>query len=128
MNRINEKINLKNLKKALRAAWNKETSWTGKFNPKNPAADQCRATSAVVQKLLGGKILYAVIKKRPFISHFWNRLPNGKEIDFTARQFPKNVIIPKGTEVSKEEVMSAPRIKKTYPLLLARIKQYFIIP
>jgi len=120
-------INQKNLEKALRAAWSEKTSWTGRFNPKNTSADQCRVTSAVVQKLLGGKILFCIIKKRPLVSHFWNRLPNGKEEDFTRGQFSKSVIIPKGTAVPLKEVLSAPRIKKTYPLLLLKVKSYLNI-
>lgn len=117
-------VNIKNLGRALRASWSKETSWTGRFNPKNPSANQCRVTAAVVRTLLGGKILFAVIKKRPFISHFWNQLPNDKEVDFTLEQFPKNVKIPKGRVISFKEALSAPRIKKTYPLLLARVKSF----
>ncbi|MFA5128597.1 MAG: hypothetical protein WC445_01370 [Patescibacteria group bacterium] len=118
------KINIKNLRSAFRATWSAETSWTKKFDPKNPATGQCRVTAAVAHTFLGGKILYAVIKKLPFVSHFWNRLPNGKEIDFTRDQFPENVIIPKGTVVSIKEVLSAPQIKKTYPLLLAKVKSF----
>lgn len=118
------KINIKNLERAFRVSWSAETSWTGRFNPKNLSANQCRVTSAVVQNLLGGKILYAVIKKRPFVSHFWNRLPNGKEIDFTREQFSKSIKIPKGRVISVKETLAAPRIKKTYPILLNRVKSY----
>ena len=106
------KINIKKLERALLASWSKETSWTKNFDPINPSANQCRVTSAVVRELLGGEILFTVIKKRPLVSHFWNRLPNGKEMDFTRDQFLKNVIIPKGTIVPIKEVLSAPRIKK----------------
>ncbi|MFA5413353.1 MAG: hypothetical protein WC348_02340 [Patescibacteria group bacterium] len=127
MKKIDKKINYKNISKAFLASWSKETSWTGKFDPKNPSADQCRVTAAVVQTLFGGKILFAVIKKRPLVSHFWNRLPNGKEIDFTLKQFPKSIIVPKGTVVSIKKVLSAPRIKKTYPLLLAKVKSFLKI-
>jgi hypothetical protein len=125
MNKVNKKINSKNLEIALRASWSKETSWTKNFDPKNPAADQCRVTAAVVQSLLGEEILFAIIKKRPLITHFWNCLPNGKEIDFTRRQFPKNIRIPEGTAITFDKVMDTPRIKKTYPLLLSRVKAYF---
>jgi hypothetical protein len=125
MEKVNKKINYKNLERALRTAWSAETSWTKNFDPENPTADQCRVTAAVIQTLLGGKILFAIIKKRPLITHFWNRLPNGKEIDFTREQFSKNIKIPKGRAVSVRETLSAPRIKKTYPVLLAKVK-YFL--
>jgi hypothetical protein len=118
------KITIKKLERVLREAWSKETSWTGRFDPKNPSADQCRVTAAVVRELLGGKILFAVIKKRPLVTHFWNRLPNGKEVDFTREQFPGDIKIPKGRVVSFREVMAAPRIKKIYPLLLSAVKDY----
>jgi hypothetical protein len=118
------KINQKNLEKALRASWSEKTSWTKNFDPENPSTDQCRVTSAVVRELLGGEILFTVIKKRPLVSHFWNRLPNGKEVDFTREQFSKNIKIPKGRVVSFKKTMAVPRIKKTYPLLLSMVKDY----
>jgi hypothetical protein len=121
MKKIDKKINYKNISKALLASWSKETSWTGKFDPKNPSADQCRVTAAIVQTLLGGKIFFCIIKKRPLVSHFWNRLPNGKKIDFTCGQFSKNIKIPRGKTVSFSETLNAPRMKKTYPLLLSKV-------
>ena len=127
MKKAATKINKKNLKQALRVTWSEETSWTKNFDPKNPSADQCRVTAAVVRTLLGGKILFTVIKKRPFVSHFWNRLPNGKEIDFTLEQFHKNIKIPKGRVMSFKEATAAPRIKKTYPPFLKAIKKYLKI-
>jgi len=117
------RINIGNLRQAFQASWSAETSWTKKFDPKNPATDQCRVTTAVAHKLLGGKIIFAVIKKRPLVSHFWNKLPNGKEIDFTKDQFSKNIKIPNGKIISLKKTLTAPRIKKTYPLLLSRVKK-----
>lgn len=127
MSRTTEKINPKNIEQAFRKSWSAETSWTKKFNPKNPPANQCRVTAAVAHTLLGGKILFAVIRKRPFMSHFWNKLPGGKEIDFTKEQFSKDIKIPEGKVISFKETVSAPQIKKTYPILLARVKSYLKI-
>jgi len=124
MKKNDKKINCKNIKQALQVVWSTETSWTKNFDPKNPAANQCRVTATVVQTLLGGKILFAIIKKRPFISHFWNKLPNGKEIDFTREQFSKNIKIPKGRDISFNEALNAPRMEKTYPLLLSKVLAY----
>lgn len=78
---------------ALRASWTPETSDDpDAWNPDNPAAGQCIATTLVIQGLHGGEIVIADVldadgtplKRR---GHAWNRLPSGEEIDFTYSQF-----------------------------------------
>lgn len=119
------KITPKNLQKAFEASWAKDTCWPKCFNPKNLSAGHCRVTSAVAYTLLGGEILFATISKKPLYTHFWNRLPDGKEYDFTKGQFDKNVKIPKGKKISFKKVMDAPQMKKTYSILLERVKKYY---
>jgi hypothetical protein len=89
---------------AVRAAWSRETcddvdlaDWT----PANPARGQCGATALTVHDLLGGELLLAEVL-RPDGSrqgvHWWNRLPDGTEVDLTRAQF------------APDEVVQAPRV------------------
>ncbi|MBY0449833.1 MAG: hypothetical protein K2X01_04320 [Cyanobacteria bacterium] len=55
-------------------------------------AGHCNAVAYCVQKLYGGVILQATVHyqlngKPKRTSHFWNRLPNGIEIDYSASQW-----------------------------------------
>ncbi|MDO8520803.1 MAG: hypothetical protein Q7S52_01695 [bacterium] len=57
----------------------------------NPLYAHCAVVSLVAQDLFGGELLRASLK--PFHefahmgSHYWNRLPDGTEVDFTEQQF-----------------------------------------
>ncbi|MGY1689240.1 YunG family protein [Geodermatophilus sp. SYSU D01105] len=94
---------------AVRAAWCIETcddvdvaDWT----PEDPARGQCGATALTVHDLLGGELLLAEVR-RPDGSlqgvHWWNRLPDGTEVDLTREQF------------APSEVVQAPRVVERPP-------------
>lgn len=77
---------------ALRASWTPDTSDDpDAWNPDNPAAGQCIATTLVIQALYGGEIVVADVRLADGTvrdrGHTWNRLPSGEEIDFTYGQF-----------------------------------------
>ncbi len=80
------KLTPKNIQKAFKVLWSEETCWPNYWDPKNPAAGHCRVTSAVVYTLFGGEILFAEIQSKPLYTHFWNKLPNGKEYDFKEKR------------------------------------------
>lgn len=82
-------ISIKELERAFRAVWSAKTSWTGKFNPKNPSANQCRITSAVAQNLLGGKILFAIIKNGHLFPIFGTACRTVKKLILPAGSFRK---------------------------------------
>ncbi|MGY1653083.1 YunG family protein [Geodermatophilus sp. SYSU D01119] len=78
---------------AVRAAWCRETcdpadlaDWT----PVNPARGQCGPTALLVHDLFGGELLLAEVLhpdgSRQGV-HWWNRLPDGREVDLTLEQF-----------------------------------------
>jgi hypothetical protein len=94
---------------AVRAAWCLETcddvdvaAWT----PEKPARGQCGATALTVHDLLGGELLLAEVL-RPDGSrqgvHWWNRLPDGTEVDLTREQF------------APDELVQAPRVVERPP-------------
>ncbi len=67
------------------AAWTPETSSDPSgWSPDNRAWGQCAVTALVVQDRFGGVLLRTVNEGA---SHYWNRLPNGDEVDLTRDQF-----------------------------------------
>ena len=75
---------------AVRASWDRQTSDTpDRWDPGNPERDQCGATSLVVHDHLGGDLLHVEVftDGAPTDHHYWNRLPDGTEVDFTRGQF-----------------------------------------
>lgn len=68
----------------IAAAWAAETSTHESWSPDNPAAGQCAVTALVVQDVYGGDLLRVVNEGE---SHYFNRLPDGREVDLTRGQF-----------------------------------------
>ena len=71
------------LRARLEVAWNAETS-AGGYSAETPSTGQCAVTSMIVQDLLGGELIRVI---NMGISHYYNRLDNGVEIDLTRDQF-----------------------------------------
>src|SRR6185436_8318353 len=51
---------------------------------KSPLAGHCGIVAVVVQGLFGGEIIEGSYRSS---RHYWNRLPDGREIDMTSCQF-----------------------------------------
>jgi hypothetical protein len=80
------------LERAFARAWSDETcapedraSWT----PQNAARGQCITTAVVVHDFLGGELVRGEVQVDGVRVdyHWWNRLPDGTEVDFTKGQF-----------------------------------------
>lgn len=50
----------------------------------NVSKGQCAVTALLIQDLFGGKLIRGECGK---VSHYWNELPDGTEVDLTRRQF-----------------------------------------
>jgi hypothetical protein len=75
------------LHRLLPSAWRADTSFLkADWSADNPAVGQCAVTALVVQDLFGGELLRGRMQNA---THYWNRLPNGQEVDLTAGQFEK---------------------------------------
>lgn len=72
------------LRARLETLWDEETS-AGGYTPELPSTGQCAITSMIVQDILGGELLRVM---NVGISHYFNRLEDGTEIDLTRDQFP----------------------------------------
>ncbi|MBT7169662.1 hypothetical protein HN908_01280 [Candidatus Woesearchaeota archaeon] len=119
------KISLKQLESAIKKSWNRETChykflWDDKDLPES--AGHCRVVSLIVQDFFGGEILYSYVRGNPKWDHYWNKLSNGKEIDFTKDQFPENIIFIKSKLISRMEALSSKRTQSGYEILKKRVK------
>lgn len=121
-------VTVETLGTVLAGAWGRDTCdphdldyWT----PENPSRGQCGVTAMVVRELLGGELVLGEV----FVDgtkvghHWWNRLPDGNDLDFTADQFRPEEVVTGGTvqtlppggpqrcreqwELLRERVMSA---------------------
>ncbi|NJO65112.1 MAG: hypothetical protein HC836_45485 [Richelia sp. RM2_1_2] len=89
------------------------------WTPELPQLGHCAVASLIVHDLFGGKIL-----RNDENYHFWNELPDGKQVDLTIKQFDE---IPEGTlmiadaEVDRQELLDNPDTAMRYEILKSRI-------
>lgn len=102
----------------ITSAWSAETSADDRWSPENPALGQCAVTALVVQDIYGGDLLRVVNEG---VSHYFNRLPNGVELDLTRGQFA--TWEPTKAEIrDRAYVLSFPATAQRYSLLRDRIE------
>lgn len=76
---------LTGLRAQLEEVWDKGTSATPeRWEAHRPSTGQCAVTALVVQDRFGGMLVRSVNEGD---SHYWNRLPDGTEVDLTRDQF-----------------------------------------
>ena len=118
-------LSVERLRQTLRAAWGADTcdpDDLDDWRPDNPSRGQCGVTALVVQDLLGGELILGEV----FVGHdkvgyhYWNRLPDGSEVDFTADQFhPGEVVV--GGQVQQRPPGAPRRCREQYALLRQRV-------
>lgn len=100
------------------AGWTKE----------NPLWGHCAVVALLAQDLFGGELLRASLDGTPFTSvrsHYWNRLPNGIEVDFTNPQFGDNPPVGLQAETrTREYLLSNPNTRSRYEILKKRFKDH----
>lgn len=113
------------LRPVLRAAWGPDTcdphdleNW----RPDNPARGQCGVTALVVQDLLGGDLILGEVHVdgAKVGHHYWNQLPDGTEVDFTAGQFHPGEVV-SGGRVQHRPPDPPRRCREQYALLRRRV-------
>lgn len=114
-------MNLKTLEKCLLQSWSAETA-QGEWTPECPSLNQCAITALIVQDYLGGDLLRC--KMTNGNSHYWNRLPDGTEVDLTEDQF--NFIEAKPLKDdfvirARDYVLSFPETARRYALLKEKV-------
>jgi hypothetical protein len=110
-----DELSLDALTEALVSVWSRSTSFDpALWSQDNPAWGQCAVTALVVQDFFGGDLLHGYVEGT---EHYWNRLPGGKEIDVTWRQFPADAPSPAPRFVDRSFVLSFPATQRRYELL-----------
>ncbi|MEV4397838.1 hypothetical protein [Nonomuraea sp. NPDC049607] len=113
------------LRPVIRAAWGPDTCDTAareEWRPANPARGQCGTTALVVHDLLGGDLILAEVQADGVKvgHHYWNRLPDGTEIDFAGDQFhPGEVVV--NPQVQQRPPDAPRRCREEYELLRHRV-------
>jgi hypothetical protein len=113
---------LAELEASIAGAWCAETAERPeRWDPANPAGDQCGVTALLVRNLLGGEILVAnvVLDGRRVDRHAWNRLPSGLTVDLTRRQFTRGEQFEAPQVADAREL--ADRHRAAYAALRARV-------
>ena len=102
---------------AIRRSWSATTSVEKEWIREQPSRGQCAVTALVVQDYLGGQLLRAEVEGG---SHYWNRLPDGTELDLTRDQFPR--FLPEKVETrSRAHALSSPDTVRRYFILARRV-------
>ena len=108
---------------SLVASWDADTVRKGDdWNEKVPSLNQCCVTALVVQNYLGGDLLRC--KMSDGDSHYWNRLPDKHEIDWTREQFSHISARPlwQKTEVrNRKKILSYKSTRERYEILKNRV-------
>jgi hypothetical protein len=118
-------LTVETLRPIVRAAWGPDTCYPNaseEWGPDNPGRGQCGMTALVVQDLLGGDLILAEVHVDGVKdgNHYWNRLPDGTEVDLTADQFLSGEVIANPQVVHRPP--DAPRrFRARYELLRARV-------
>ncbi|WP_432825125.1 YunG family protein [Dactylosporangium sp. CA-092794] len=75
------------------------------WHPGNPSRGQCGPTALVVREVLGGELLHGRVTAggEPAGHHYWNRLPDGTELDLTRDQFRPGELVAGGSPVPVPE-------------------------
>lgn len=118
-------MDIKFLESALKKSWSKETCYSPTqkdWSNKNPAFGNCAITALIVQDYFDGELLYC-----KHYHHYWNRLPDGQEIDLTRSQFKEAVTVCADEIKSRVHVLESDSAKqaatlKRYTLLKNQVK------
>jgi hypothetical protein len=94
--------------------WSADTSADESWTIDNPELGQCAVTALVVQDALGGVLLRSTVNG---VSHYWNRITDGTEVDLTRAQFAEPVTFGDIVEREREYVLSFPITASRYRLL-----------
>lgn len=95
----------------------------------NPLWGHCAVVALLAQDEFGGEIVKGSLKDHPkysyLRSHFWNVLPDGQAIDFTAEQYPDLTIDELEPEPrTRKHILSHPDTLHRYNLLKKRFENF----
>jgi hypothetical protein len=120
---MNGEVSITVLESILGKAWSRETSSEPKaWSSANSAIGQCAVTALVVQDFLGGHLLRGKVGS---VSHYWNLLPSGQQVDLTIGQFgTSKPTIRDIAGRTRDYVLSFPETQVRYKVLIERVQKY----
>jgi hypothetical protein len=109
---------------AIRASWAPDTaSDPAVWSPATPAIGQCAITALIIQDELGGDLLRC---PAPGSSHYWNLLPDTREIDLTREQFADGLDVVDVQVRDRGYVLSFPATDRRYNVLRQRVRSQLL--
>jgi hypothetical protein len=103
---------LAELSATVERAWTRGTSADPvNWSAQNKAWGQCAVTALLVQDCFGGELQRGKVGT---LSHYWNVLPSGEEVDLTRHQFADDVEISHIETRSRDYVLSDPETARRY--------------
>lgn len=119
-----EPLLLADVEAAIRSSWDADTTTPEhrpRWDPDNPARDQCGVTALVVNDLLGGELIRGevTVDGEQVDFHWWNRLGLGIEIDLTREQFGPHEVVTGGTVIDRPAEIV--RLREEYETLRGRV-------
>jgi hypothetical protein len=97
------------------------------WSPENPAKGQCGVTALVLQDHLGGELVMAEVLNADGSRqgvHYWNRLPDGVDVDLTREQFVGGEVVQEpGTVVERPDDVTRGRVYGQYVALATRVRE-----
>lgn len=115
-------MDLYELRHALKKSWGADTVF-GEWDAQHPSAGQCAVTALVIQDYVGGDLIRCPVNNGD--GHYWNRLPNGDELDFTEDQFTETCF-PLREQQSirdRQRILSGYDTEFRYKLLSQRVEK-----
>ncbi len=124
--RVPGMVNVELLRPVIQAAWGPDTCDPvdlADWRPGNPARGQCGTTALVAQELLGGELILGEVHVDGLRTgyHWWNRLPDGTDLDLTIGQFQPGEIVTGGTVLPRPPGTPFKRCRGQYELLRHRV-------
>ena len=125
---------LSELEAALREAW---CRWTAdpadhyRWTPDCPASGQCGSTALIVHDAFGGELMMAEVRGADGGDrgvHYFNRLPDGSELDLTREQFREAEQLVDVVTVPTPADRTRGRLPGQYHLLAARVARELAAP
>ncbi len=106
-------ITKRQLSRALAQGWSRATSYDpAHWSEQNSAWGQCAVSALIVQDLLGGQLLLGKING--IVEHYWNRLADYTELDFTRDQFEHVASLDSPRCADRDYVLSFPDTRRRY--------------
>jgi hypothetical protein len=120
------RVSIDQAREAIEGSWSVETCDpvdAPEWSLNNSARGQCGSTALVLNDIFGGELLVAEVLRHDQSrqgNHYWNRLPDGREIDLTRQQFTEDEVVQPPRRVSRPTGPPR-RCAEQYDLLRERV-------